>query len=224
MTHMDNPGGTGYVGNTATEEPLTSGPGSTGGVKEQTRQAAGTAADEGKHLTSSVGHEAQKVTDEAKQQGKVLLDDAKGQLEEQSRAQRDRAVQTLSNLGDDLDRMSSQADSGLASDLVHQAATKVRTLSNHLDGREPAELLGEVRDFARRRPGTFLFGALAAGVVAGRLARGAQGASGAHAPTSATTRSPGAGAIPPQAPGPVPTTPTAPALAGFPPQQPGEFR
>ena len=195
-------------------------------MKDQTRQAAGTAADEGKHLTSSVGHEAQKVTDEAKQQGKVLLDDAKVQLEEQSRTQRDRAVQTLSNLGDDLDRMSGQADSGLASDLVQQAATRVRSLSNHLDGREPAELLGEVRDFARRKPGTFLFGALAAGVVAGRLARGAQGAQDTHAPTSATTRSPGAGAFPRQAqtPGPVPTTPTAPAMAGFPPQQPGEFR
>jgi hypothetical protein len=45
-------------------------------------------------------------------------------------------------------------------------------LADWLDGREPGQLLDEARNFARRRPGVFLVGALAAGVVAGRMTRG----------------------------------------------------
>jgi hypothetical protein len=49
----------------------------------------------------------------------------------------------------------------------------VQDLAGWLEQREPGELLDEVRALARRKPGTFLLGALAAGVVAGRLTRGA---------------------------------------------------
>ena len=47
-------------------------------------------------------------------------------------------------------------------------------MGNRLDGREPSQILDDVRAFARRRPGAFLLGALAAGVVAGRITRGAK--------------------------------------------------
>jgi hypothetical protein len=206
---------------------------SSGGVKEQAGQAVGTATEEGKHVTAVAGEEAQHVAAEAKQQAQVLLEDARGQVEEQSRMQRDRLVQTLTTLGDDLDRMSSQADSGMASQLVQQAAQRVRGISSRLEGREPAELLDEVRDFARRKPGTFLFGALAAGVVAGRLTRGAQKArsSSSGGPSSTTTSPLGSTSMPAQrSPGMVPETsalpetPSAPATASFPPDQPGEIR
>jgi hypothetical protein len=56
---------------------------------------------------------------------------------------------------------------------VSQARGRVDDVANWLDGRQPGDLLGELKSFARRRPGTFLLGALAAGVVAGRLTRGA---------------------------------------------------
>jgi hypothetical protein len=45
-----------------------------------------------------------------------------------------------------------------------------------LQNREPAELLEEVRSFARRKPGLFLLGAAAAGVLAGRLTSGVKAA------------------------------------------------
>jgi hypothetical protein len=64
----------------------------------------------------------------------------------------------------------------MASDVARQVADRAHTLAGHLEDREPGDLLGDVRDFARRRPGTFLLGALAAGVVAGRLTRAAKGA------------------------------------------------
>ena len=241
MSDINDIGRSGPAGNTAQMDPPASS--SPGAMKDQAGQAASTAVDEGKHVTAVAGEEAQKVAAEAKQQTRALVDDAKTQLEEQSRTQRDRVVQTLTGLGDDLGQMSQQGGSGLAADLVQQAADRVHALSSRLDGREPAELLGEVRDFARRKPGTFLLGALAAGVVAGRLARGAQKSNQQTSPGSATSTGAAPAAVPttpasattPVAPVQrassdatqamdVPrTTPTAPAMATFPPDQPGQI-
>jgi hypothetical protein len=77
---------------------------------------------------------------------------------------------------------------GVAAQVVQQVAGQARGLAAHLDDREPTELLEDVRRFARRRPGTFLLGALAAGIVVGRVTRGAKAAqdqpsSGAVEPT-----------------------------------------
>jgi len=226
MTHMDNPEdsgpGGGYATGNAPPPTTSAGQSSDEGLTDKAGQAASTAVDEGKHVTGVAGEEAQKVAAEAKQQGKVLLEDAKGQLEEQSRAQRDRLVQTLSSLGDDLTRMSSQADSGLASGLVDQAAQQVRGLTNRLEGREPADLLDDVRDFARRKPGTFLLGALAAGIVAGRLARGAKEASSSSSSPGAATGTTGRSTT--SGRDAFPTTPSTPAMATYPPDQRGEIR
>ena len=51
-----------------------------------------------------------------------------------------------------------------------------RTSRSKLQNREPAELLDEVRSFARRKPGMFLLGAAAAGILAGRLTSGVKAA------------------------------------------------
>ena len=146
-------------------------------AQEKAQQTASTAADEGKKVAGTAKEEAQNVASEAQFQARSLLDDATTQVSEQSRAQRDRLVGTLHSVSQDLDKMASQADgSGVAADLVRQVSQRTRSLGDHLDGREPNEILDDVRQFARRRPGTFLLGALAAGVVAGRLARGAKAA------------------------------------------------
>jgi hypothetical protein len=52
----------------------------------------------------------------------------------------------------------------------------VETFAGKLQNREPAELLEEIRSFARRKPGMFLLGAAAAGVLAGRLTSGVKAA------------------------------------------------
>jgi hypothetical protein len=150
--------------------------GSSGGAKEQAKQAAGTAADESKHVAGVAQDEAKNVAGEAKNQAMRVVDEAKSQLDDHSRNQRDRLVETMRSFGNDLDRMADQSDGGMASDLVRQVAGRARDLTDRLDGREPSQILDDVRDMARRRPGAFLLGALAAGVVAGRLARGAKNA------------------------------------------------
>lgn len=149
--------------------------GSSSGAKEQARQAAGTAAQESKHVADVAQGEAQKVASEASSQVRGLVSQASAQVEEQSRTQLGRLAQTLRSFGEDLERMASQGE-GPASGLAQEAADRTRGLASQLEGREPRDLLEDVRSFARRRPGAFLSGALVAGVVAGRLTRGAKAA------------------------------------------------
>jgi hypothetical protein len=62
--------------------------------------------------------------------------------------------------------------SGVATEVAQQAAERIHGVASWLEQREPADVLQAVRDFARRRPGVFLAGAVAAGLAAGRLTRG----------------------------------------------------
>ena len=141
---------------------------------------ASAAADESKHVGHVAGQEIGNVADEAMSQARTLAEEAKGQLTDHSRVQRDRLVETMRTFSGDLDSMArgESPSSGLAADLVRQAAERTRQVCGRLEGREPSEILDDVRSFARRRPGTFLLGALAAGIVAGRMARGAKDGSG----------------------------------------------
>ena len=59
------------------------------------------------------------------------------------------------------------------SDLVQQAANKGNEIVSWLENREPADVLADVRRFAARRPVMFLALCGLAGVVAGRITRGA---------------------------------------------------
>lgn len=158
------------------------------------------AAGEARHVAGVAQDEARHVADDVKQQARGLFDDALSQVDQQSHVQRDRLVGTLQSFSDDLEQMASSGGrSGLATDVARQVASRTRDWSRQLEGREPTELLDEVRSFARRRPGMFLFGAVAAGVVAGRLARGAKDA---HAQDGQAQTLP----VQRTAPGPVPAT------------------
>ena len=164
---------------------------------ERAQSTASTAADEGRHVAGVAKEQAATVASEAADQARSVVSDAVGQvsstLKEQTGTQRDRLVETLSTFGDDLSSMADQGSPGLATDVARQVADKARSLTSQLE-REPQELLEDVRRFARERPGTFLLGALAAGVVAGRLLRGAgDGIAGAAATQSGTGTSNGTG-------------------------------
>jgi hypothetical protein len=179
---------------------------------QQAKETASTAADEGRHVAGVATSEARGVASEAAQQARGVVADAmsqvRGTLEDQGRQQKERLAGTLSTFGDDLDRMAERA-SGLAADLAREAAERAKSLSRHLDQREPGELVDDVRGFARQRPGTFLVGALAAGVVVGRLMRGtkdaveaaeAQGSTGTGLLTTPPTTTRAAQALPGGAP------------------------
>ncbi|WP_139227837.1 hypothetical protein [Nocardioides alpinus] len=181
---------------TATSGTQTSGT-QTSGTTDKAKEAASTAAAQGQHVAGTAKDEALNVAGTATEQARNVLGDAKqhvsAQVSDQAVTQRDQLSQTLRTFGDDLQQMVEQGpDAGLASDLTREVSDRVRALGTHLQDREPGQLLDDARDFARRRPGTFLIGALAAGVVAGRLFRatadGAAAAELADAPASTTTR------------------------------------
>jgi hypothetical protein len=164
-----------------TDSPL-SGTGPTGvsssggqdSTSEQVKSTASVAQDEAKQVASDV-----------REQARGLLNETRTQVEDQSRTQRDRLVDTMRTFSNDLDGMAEQR-SGLASDAAREVANRVRSFGQQLDGREPTELLDDLRSFARRRPGVFLAGSVIAGVVVGRFLRGAREAAQADSQTVST--------------------------------------
>lgn len=175
-------------------------PGSTtgsdsGGAADTAKATASTAADQSKHVAGTAASEAKDVAGTAAAQARNVVNDARqqvtSQLSDQATTGRDRLSETLRTLGDDLQQMAEGQGpaQGMATDLAREVSDRVRTLGSHLEGREPSQLLDDARAFARRRPGTFLLGALAAGVVAGRMFRAtADGAAAASlAETGGTT-------------------------------------
>lgn len=141
-----------------------------------TRSTTDEAKAQASSLAGSAREEAATVAADAKAQARNVLDDARTMVDDQTRSQRDRLVETARGFSGDLQQMAESGPDGVAGDVARQVADKVRSLSEHLDGREPSDLLEDVRDFARRRPGLFLLGALGAGIAVGRLARGAKDA------------------------------------------------
>jgi hypothetical protein len=132
--------------------------------------AAGAASDVKEVARGEVAH----VAEEAKYQTRNLVDQTRYELRGQVRNQQSSFASKLNGWASELGSMASKSDeSGPMTDLAQEASRRVGEFSYWLDNHEPADLLDEVKRFARRRPGAFLALAAAAGVVAGRLTRGA---------------------------------------------------
>ena len=144
-----------------------------GTAKEQASGLAHAAADSGQGVLHEAKGQAADVVQEAKGQARDLLGEARTGLKSQASDQQARAATSLRSLGDELGRMADSSEQGgLATDLVRQVAGRTGSVASWLENREPGDVLGEVTDFARRRPGVFLALAAGAGVLAGRLTRG----------------------------------------------------
>ena len=143
-------------------------------AREQAGQVGRTAGDAGQRVAGTAAQQAGQVGQEARRQARDLLGQAQGQLNDQARNGQQQAREGLHSLARELREMADGGDRhGPASDLAAQAADKLGELADWLGRREPGDLINEVRALARRRPGAFLLGAAAAGVLAGRLTRGA---------------------------------------------------
>lgn len=146
-----------------------------GTAKEQAANVAGTAKDAGRHVAGTAKDEAGKVVGEAKQQARQLLDQTMHEVRDQAKTQQGRAAEGIRTFSDELRGMadgSAPAQGGMASQLIGEVAQRASSAAGWLEDREPADLLEEVKSFARRRPGTFIAIAGVAGLLVGRLARG----------------------------------------------------
>jgi hypothetical protein len=118
--------------------------------------------------------EVSNVAGEAKYQARNLVDRTRSQLRGQASNQQSQLASKLNSWASELGSMGAKSeDSGPMSNVAQEASRRVGEISHWLDNHEPGDLLDEVKRFARRRPGTFLAIAAAAGVVTGRLTRGA---------------------------------------------------
>lgn len=160
-------------------------------VKDTAKEALGSASEHGSHLAGTAKDEAADVVAEAKDKAADLLGDVKHQADEQSRTQLKNLAAKIGELADELDGLVQGSDtSGTVTGAAQQLAEKTRQLGSHLESRQPLDLLEDVRGFARRRPVAFLGGAAVAGVLAGRLTRGAKASQGSSSPSSAPSHSP----------------------------------
>lgn len=142
-------------------------------AREEATDVARTAAQAGGGVVDTAGEEARRVVKETTRQARNLVEEGRTQLTDQAREGQRKAAGSLHTLADQLHDMSEKTEgTGIAPDLVRQAADRTRTVASWLEEREPGDLLTEVRAFARRKPGVFLAGAAIAGVLAGRLTRG----------------------------------------------------
>jgi hypothetical protein len=143
-------------------------------MTDKATESAQAGRDAAGEVAQTAAGQAKQVAAQAQSQTRNLVGEARDQLRSQAGDQQRHAVTNLRSLGQELGSMAGNSQqSGLAADLVRQAADRTHGVADWLDGRQPEDLLEELRRFARRRPGAFLLGALAVGVVAGRLTRGA---------------------------------------------------
>lgn len=143
-----------------------------GGVRDQARNLGSEAAQAGGNVAQTAKEQGREVVGEASRQARNLYGEARSQLAGQAGDQQRRAAGGLRSLADEMRSMADQGgQSGPVSELARQAADRVHGVAGWLENREPGDLVAEVRNYARRSPGTFLLGAAVLGVVAGRLTR-----------------------------------------------------
>jgi uncharacterized protein YjbJ (UPF0337 family) len=145
------------------------------GVTQTARDEAGqlreTSVEAGRQVAGTVKEKASYVTSDAREQARQLAGQTREELVGQARQQKDRATDGLRSVSHELRGMAEHGESGLGTQLARHGADFTDQAADFLQKHEPGELLDEVRGYARRKPGTFLLVAVAAGVVAGRLTR-----------------------------------------------------
>jgi len=167
--------GTYTTGTTYTGTEAGGSPSPTDVAKDEAGNVKDTAVDAGKQVAATAKEEAVNVAGEAKEQARSLISTATSELKNQASTQQSRLASTLRNYTDQLQGLTQgqPLEAGPLNDLVQRAASRGNDIASWLENREPADVLEELRRYARRRPMMFLALSSLAGVVAGRITRGA---------------------------------------------------
>jgi hypothetical protein len=155
------------------------------GRQENSRpaEAARTVQDKASDGAALVGDKAAEVGRTAKEQGanavgeataqtRALLSDLRDQLESEAGQQTQRLADNVRRLSDELREMSENGKpDSAAAGVVRQVADGGHQIAGRLESRGPQGLIGDLQDFARRKPGVFLAGAALAGFAAARVGK-----------------------------------------------------
>ena len=163
-------GGTGSTKDTARDQA--------GAVGERAKGEAGDVAAHAKQEAGQVVQQAKQeaahVAGEAREQARNLYEDARGQVREQASSQTDRMAGGVQQLAAGLQALA-RGDTDAAGPLggyAEQFGTRLDEFGRRMQDLGYEGILEEAKRYARRRPGTFLLGAAAAGLVVGRAVRG----------------------------------------------------
>jgi hypothetical protein len=129
--------------------------------------------DEAARVGQTIQEEASRVVEEGKDQGRVLLEDARDRVTDEARRQTGRASESLRSVSSDLRSMAQATDGSEspAASWVRMGADGIGTLADRLDRKGFDGIVQDVGRFARNNPTTFLFTAFSVGFVAGRLVK-----------------------------------------------------
>lgn len=151
---------------------------------EQATARAGAAAGEARNVAADVAgsvrdvaadaaQQAGDVVAQARQQVSSLMGQTRGEVQTQLETRTTEAAAGLHVLSSQLEALGQGRleDAGPLVGYLQSAQQRVQGIASRLDEGGSQGLLRDAGAFARRRPGTFLLGAVLAGFAVGRLAR-----------------------------------------------------
>ncbi|WP_124106166.1 hypothetical protein [Kocuria tytonicola] len=132
------------------------------------------AAGSGERVLDTAKDKAAEVKDEATQQAQNLFGQLKEDVQGYVGPQQERVAATVRSISDEINALSKgeKPQSSYVTGLLGSVSGQVDSLASSLENKDPQALLGDVRRFAARRPGTFLALAAGIGLLAGRATRG----------------------------------------------------
>lgn len=144
--------------------------------KAEGQQLKNEAAQSGRRVTETAKDQAVAAKNEAVDQAQDLLGQLKNDLQSYVGPQQERLASTARSVSDEVTALSQgkKPETDYVTGLLGSVSGTVNSFATSLESKEPQELLGDVRRFAARRPGTFLAIAAGIGLLAGRATRSAR--------------------------------------------------
>ena len=142
-------------------------------AREQGQQVKSSAQNAASNVAGTAGEKARDIKEQAGSQARGLVVEARQQVRGRMEQETERAGGVLSNAGSQLQALAEGRtdEAGVFGEYAQQAAQAVNRWADSVQDRGLDGLLDDLRSVARRRPGAFLLGAVAAGVIAGRFGR-----------------------------------------------------
>ncbi|MFH8369904.1 hypothetical protein [Streptomyces sp. NPDC018031] len=150
-------------------------------AKAEASATTGRAGQAAGEVTATAADQAKEVAGQARQQAGTVLHEMRGRVADEVDGQTRRLAGTVRQWADDLHGLSRDAADSPARGMVTQTADGGHRAADYLDRHGVGDMVRDLEDFARRRPGVFLGGAALAGLVVGRLAKSG-GADGSAQP------------------------------------------
>lgn len=181
-----SPGGTDAGSPSAKEAASEAANRTAGAAKEETKAVATTAADSAKSVAGEAASQARSVVEEARTQATQVFGDASSELRQQVDQRLTTAAKSARSTAGQLRALAEgrPEEAGRSAELVQQASERLEHLAGRADELGVQGVAEELANFGRRRPLMFLAGAVAAGVVAGRMLKTIQASSSSSGDTN----------------------------------------